>query len=332
MGHIGRQDDERELAGLRALCSSTGASTNVDQLTEQVVTMATSVLYTYEVEIERAAEGGGSTTTLSSQDELAEWIAIRALDAVTSNLCATDTFSCLYSLTHSADLVQLVPCTPDTCAVVHPNTLTLQHNADCAEFDLEHAALVAVQSFMTNPSVLQDLQQQFPTVAGMRLLWDEGNASKVSNSLTDDTTASLHRQITPAGIAMLVVTGVTLVAAIAVLVVWRGDWWHQQRQPKLHQSSRKSKVKQKNRHATKSRGSEREAAQRHPPARTQQSYLVQTKVCTTMLDTSERDPENCYLTEQIEAEFPRAGDHPPVLGALPWQKLAAQRGVAAAAA
>ena len=75
MGHIGRQDDERELAGLRAVCSSTGASTNVDQLTEQVVTMATSVLYTYEVEIERAAEGGGSTTTLSSQDELAEWIA-----------------------------------------------------------------------------------------------------------------------------------------------------------------------------------------------------------------------------------------------------------------
>ena len=315
-------------AGLRFVCPFTNGASNED-LDQQVVTLVTSVVYTYQVESfhESVAEISSEIAT-ASQSEISEWITSRTLNGVASELCdppasqaSTTTFSCLSSLTHSAGSVELLPCTSDTCAAVHPNILTLKHNADCTSDLLEHATLLAVQTAMSDPILLRDLRQQFPMVASMRMVLGEEDTNRNKNGSTSE--APLERGITPAGLIMLVVTGIMVLAAIVLLFAWWRDLREQKHPNSRH--SRKNNAKRKGHQrkshlTTTNRKSSKREAIGEPPARTQQSYLVQTKACTTNGQPEVIDPEICYLTEEgfSEALSPRE-DHRPVLGALPWQ-------------
>lgn len=236
-----------KMEGLRAVCPSTNGGGGTGS--EQLITIATSVVFTYQVE--RSLRGGGVDNTdaqsSSSLDgPLSEWISRRSVNTLTAQLCASDRFfPCLSSLSNTPDLVILSPCNvqDSTCTVTHPNTIVLIHNAQCSVEDLERDTLAALRRDMTSADFVEAVRDRFPYVSSVRLLFTskDDDHNTTSSSVTDVGSTSdgsgTRREITPAGIIMIVVTGLTLVVALAVLAAW----WKDLQQKKNDDTPRKKK-------------------------------------------------------------------------------------------
>jgi len=241
------------MEGLSSVCPSTNGGASAGSEEAQLLTIATAVDYTYQVEI---LQGGGGDSSgappPSSLDEekLSEWISRRTVNSVASQLCASDRYiPCLVSLSHTQDDpgTTLSPSCfqdsstsrPSICTVRQPNSIVLKHNAACSAQDLERDTLAALHRDMTSEDFVQAVRDQFPAVSSVRLLLlhDDNNPSggvvdgtsnsSSNTSITDvwssSNGSSSRQEITPAGIIMVIVTGLTLVAAIAVLVAWWKD-------------------------------------------------------------------------------------------------------------